>query len=245
MKKPEDGWQFAKPKRYLRELYRFIVQPSSKEIDMLFTTTVFVLAIVAFGLDAAFGKELFRKLYKLTHPKEANPPADPPSFIAGRSVAGRIPAALVLTATFAFMMNIATVHSLLGLMAKSAVMFVVLMIGFTAAVYVNRWWNPAEKAKKVIDTLDGLESGVIDPAKKAKDMMHSAGERVKEMAASVMGDGREVAPKPAGPAADGEASSAGTVAEDETPVPEESATPAVHENKEPTFDERLRNFNRR
>jgi len=159
---------------------------------MLFITT-FVLGVVFYGLDAYFGKGLFRGIYRVTHAKDATPPADPPSFIAGRSVAGRIPAALVLTVVFAVLMSLATVHSLLGLMAKSVVMFVMLMLGFTVAAYAHRWWNPAEKAKKVMDTLEGLESGAIDPTKKAREMMHSASERVKGMAAEVLGDEPAVA----------------------------------------------------
>ncbi|OGZ08578.1 MAG: hypothetical protein A3D65_04975 [Candidatus Lloydbacteria bacterium RIFCSPHIGHO2_02_FULL_50_13] len=194
---------------------------------MMFALTVSVLGIIAFALDAAFGKELFRKIYRATHAKDATPPADPPSFIAGRSVAGRIPAALVLTAIFAFALNVATVHSLLGLMAKSVVMFVMLMLGFTLAAYAHRWWNPAEKAKKVIDTLEGLESGVIDPAKKAGEIMHSAGERVKKMAADVMGERSTVVSSPA-----------------DVPVAEAPVQPAqpVEPAREESFDQKLERF---
>ncbi|MEK7118442.1 MAG: hypothetical protein AAB869_02420 [Patescibacteria group bacterium] len=201
---------------------------------MTFALAVLVLGVVVYGIDAVYGKELFRNLYKATHPKDSTPPADSPGFIVGRTVKGRVLSALILTAALTFLLGISTAHSLLGLIWNSVVEFAMLMLGFTAAAVVHHRFDPAGKAAKVAEVLEGLESGAIDPAEQAREAMHTAAEKIKAVTAEMMG-GTHTPRTPASP----------------PPVSTEAASQAPGapeapdaQAKEPTrtFDEALERF---
>lgn len=205
---------------------------------MTFALTILVLAVIAYGVDAVYGKELFRKFYKATHPKDATPPADSPGFIVGRTVKGRVLFAVVLTAVCMFLVAISTAHSLLGLVWSSVIEFAMLMLGFTVAAIVHRRFDPAEKAAKVAEVLDGLESGTIDPTAKARDAMHTAAEKIKSVTAEMIGD----ADTPATPTPPTPASTETATQTTVEPASDAQESVAEEQPKRRTFDEALERF---
>ncbi len=204
---------------------------------LYFLGTFLVIGLLAYYADAKKGVGWYRGWYKMTH-KEPLPAKFSRGFIVGRKAIERIWPAVSLAAIATGLLFLGGEHNFLKLFWLTGVEAVALFFGFFLAGFVHTKFNPEAKAARILETLDGVESGKIDPAKEAREAFASTRDQVvnkakgvyTDLRAAAKGDDVQVVP---------EAGQATTVSTAPVVITEEVPSEAPQPVKKPTLEELL------
>lgn len=176
---------------------------------LLYIVTFLVVGTIAYYIDAKMGMKWYRGLYKLTH-KDPLPESVARGFVVGRSAGERIGTAVTIAIAASTLHFLVGSPSLLTLFWQTAVQSVAVLVGFSVGAFAHHKWDPEAKAASLMKTLDGIESGAIDPVQKAQDALRSGRDEVVKKAHEVAEEIRNMNTEPESPTAAPQSAAADT-----------------------------------
>lgn len=152
---------------------------------IVYAVTFLTVGVLAYYVDTAKGLNWYRAFYKWTH-KEPLAESITRGFIVGRSARERVATAVTLACISTAIIWLLGDRDIIVLLWKTLVEFAAVLGGFTVGGVAHRIWKPEDKAAKVLNVLDDIEAGSIDPTQKAKDAFNAGREKVSKAVQDAM-----------------------------------------------------------